>query len=348
MCQDARLTHHDSTVERLCTDRDDDVLSHTLENLGTRDEETVLLEDFAGLGIVPLLDTLLVGKLLDGVAFTSSTRFVASDIVTAEEDTVDGDNLSWLEQADITDDDILDVDDHFTTASDDLDGTVVSLLVELFELSFLLPIIDGTDQDDDSDSDTDGNTFDPFDLGLKATGSRAAVGLVDDVVIGAIDDLVDTESEGDDGSDSEQDLTSISIQVALLVENTHKNLILHRNPHEVEQALGLSNWQIVSTVDFPPLVHRSGPLRAGSVGGELVPVDGSWLGGFSFVGSDEKTFGSVESSLFRFHGSQECFVVARERSPSFSLLVSVGTSLAQVPTVPTDSPLPCRPSVWGS
>lgn len=211
MCQNARLTHHDSAVERLCTDRDNDVLSHTLENLCTGDEETVLLEDFAGLGIVPLLDTLLVGKLLDGVTLTGSTRFVASDIVTTEEDTVDGDDLSWLEHADITDDNILDVDDHFTTASYDLDSTVVSLLVELFELSFLLPIINGTDQDDDKDGDADGNTFDPFDLGLDTTGGWAAVGLVDDVVVWATNNLVDTESKGDDGGDGKQNLTSISM-----------------------------------------------------------------------------------------------------------------------------------------
>lgn len=104
---DPKLTHHQTTVERLGTDGDDDVFTNTLGNLGTRDQETVLLQGLSGGQRVALLDTLFVGSLLDQVGFTGSTRLVALDVVTSEEDTVDGKNFTSLDDTDVTDENVL-------------------------------------------------------------------------------------------------------------------------------------------------------------------------------------------------------------------------------------------------
>ena len=105
--KDAKLTHHQTTVERLGTDGDDDVFTDTLGNLGTRDQETVLLQGLAGRQRVALLDALFVRSLLDQIRFTSSTRLVTLDVVTTEEDTVDGQDFTSLDDTDVTDEDVL-------------------------------------------------------------------------------------------------------------------------------------------------------------------------------------------------------------------------------------------------
>ena len=76
-----------------------------------------------------LFQALLIGKLFDRIGFTGSTRFVATDIVTSKEYTVDGKNLSRLEQTDVTDNDVADVDDLFGTVSNTFDSSIFSLFV---------------------------------------------------------------------------------------------------------------------------------------------------------------------------------------------------------------------------
>lgn len=200
------LTQQDPSVERVLSDRDDDVLADTLENLSARDHETVALGVLARLECLALFHALLVRELLDRVTFTCSARLVAADVVTAQENTVDGQNLSGLEQADVADNDILDVDDHFRAASNTLYRTVVPLLVELLELAFFLPVVDGTDQDDNGDSDTDGNTLNPVDLGGDTPSRRLTTLIVEDNVVRRTQILVETESERDDGDDGKQNL----------------------------------------------------------------------------------------------------------------------------------------------
>lgn len=108
LCQlHCRLTHHETTVERLGTDGDDDVFTDTLGNLGTRDQETVLLQGLAGGQRVALLDAFLVRSLFDQVGFTGGTGFVALDIVTTEEDSIDGQDFTSLDDTNVTDHDVL-------------------------------------------------------------------------------------------------------------------------------------------------------------------------------------------------------------------------------------------------
>ena len=113
------LTHHQTTVERLGTDGDDDVFTDTLGNLGTRDQETVLFQSLSGGQRVALLDTLFVGSLLDQVGFTGSTRLVALDVVASEEDTVDGKNFTGLDDTDVTDENVLRYDGNVSTIAAD-------------------------------------------------------------------------------------------------------------------------------------------------------------------------------------------------------------------------------------
>jgi hypothetical protein len=224
-----KLTHHQTTVERLGTDGDDDVFTDTLGNLGTRDQETVLFQSLSRGQRVALLDTLFVGSLLDQVGFTGSTRLVALDVVASEEDTVDGKNFTSLDDTDVTDENVLrydklvstlplittgailrtdlGIDSHPSSTSNTVDHPVVLLLVQLLELPLLLPIVDGSDQDDDGNSDKNGDTLDPFDLRFFATsGVVATPGEVFDRLVVHTDGLVNTEDEGDNGGDTQDDL----------------------------------------------------------------------------------------------------------------------------------------------
>lgn len=102
--------HHQSTVERSGTDGNDDVFSDTFSDFGTREQETVLLGLFALFKGLSFGDTVFVGELFDQVGFTSGSRFIALDVVASQKDAVDGDNLSGFENADITDDNVLERD----------------------------------------------------------------------------------------------------------------------------------------------------------------------------------------------------------------------------------------------
>ena len=149
----------------------------------------------------PLVDAFLVRELLDRVTFAGRSGFVASDIVTSDKHTVNGNDLPRLEQGDIPDDDVSNVDDHLGSASNDFDSTVFTFLVELFELTFLLPIVDGSDENDDGDGDTNGYTFDPIDLWIGTALGWGTVLVIERVVGGGTEILVETQSKGYDRSD---------------------------------------------------------------------------------------------------------------------------------------------------
>ena len=74
-------------------------------------------------------------------------------------------------------------------------------LLELLELTFFLPIIEGTDENDDEDSNSDSYTFYPIYLGKGAdsgsfgtSGRRKSIWRCTEI-------LVETESERYDGGD---------------------------------------------------------------------------------------------------------------------------------------------------
>lgn len=71
------------------------------------------------------------------------------------------------------------------------------------ELTLLLPIVNGTDEDDDENGDRDGDTLDPVNLSFGA-GRAAASGRLVRVRRGT-EVLVETEGEGDDGGDGKDD-----------------------------------------------------------------------------------------------------------------------------------------------
>lgn len=123
--------------------------------------------------------------------------------MTTDEDAVDGNDLSRLEDSDVTDEDVVDRDRLLVARPNDLHATVVLLSVELLELLLLLPVIDRADKDDDGNSNHDGDTLNPLDRGDLDV---AALGFGVDVVGVATDGLVDTEGERDGGGDAENDL----------------------------------------------------------------------------------------------------------------------------------------------
>ena len=72
----------------------------------------------------------------------------------------------------------LDIDLMFLSITDYLDSAVFLLHVEFVELSLLLPIVEGTDQDDNDDGDDDGGTFHEADARRIADARRVvATGL---------------------------------------------------------------------------------------------------------------------------------------------------------------------------
>ena len=193
-----RHTHENPPVERQLAHTGHNILSDAFQHFGTRHQETVLLQLGPRLGFVALGNALLEGILLDRIRFASSARLVASHTVTLDKDTIDGNDFSRFEQSDITDTNILGVDQHLGSTADDLHLTVFALFVQLGELAFLLVIIDRANQDDDGNSDEDGNTFDPVDFGRRAP-IDGVLGTADSVFASA-KRLVETKSEGDSGS----------------------------------------------------------------------------------------------------------------------------------------------------
>lgn len=140
--------------------------------------------------------------------------------MASQKDTVDRNNLSGFKNADITDNNVLlknkqeqlmvhrgtdlGVNDELFTATDNVTSSIILFLVEFLELQFLLIIVDGSDHDDQCDSDENSDTLNPFDLGFSAafrgtSGTGVSVGF-------DTDRLIDTESEGHNGGDTQDDL----------------------------------------------------------------------------------------------------------------------------------------------
>ena len=103
-------THHDTTVETLLTDSDNDVLSITFEDLGARNQEAIRMGirgvesmriDTLAPCLVPEGNALVVVDLFDGFGLSCCTGLVAPDVVAGDEDAVAGDDLTGLEEGNI-------------------------------------------------------------------------------------------------------------------------------------------------------------------------------------------------------------------------------------------------------
>jgi hypothetical protein len=101
-------------VERVLTDVGGDVLSNSLEDLGSRKKEAI---DLTLLRAIELLER----SLANGVRFSSGSRLVATNVMTREEETVDGQDLSRLDVEDVTDDDVVHGHETLGTIADDFD-----------------------------------------------------------------------------------------------------------------------------------------------------------------------------------------------------------------------------------
>ena len=97
------------------------------------------------LGPFPENNTIIIADLFDGVGLSSCPGFTTLDIVAGNEEAVTDDNLTGLEKGDITDKEILDVDDAFGAGPESLDATPHLILVEDVELPFTLPAVEGAD-----------------------------------------------------------------------------------------------------------------------------------------------------------------------------------------------------------
>ena len=78
---------------------------------------------------IPECNTFLVRKLLDRVGLACRAGLIAPNIVTREEYSIAGNNVAGLEQHDIAHDNVVYVDQLFSTITENLDEAVFSLLV---------------------------------------------------------------------------------------------------------------------------------------------------------------------------------------------------------------------------
>jgi hypothetical protein len=108
--------------------------------------------------------TFVVRDLPDGVWLACCARLVAFDVIPAQEDTITRDNFARLKDGDVTHNDVLlndfevskvrgrcetylDVNCTLYAVTYDFDGSFVFLVIKDLELPFLLPIVDGTNDD---------------------------------------------------------------------------------------------------------------------------------------------------------------------------------------------------------
>src|SRR5690606_37573159 len=104
-----------------------------------------------------------------------------------------------------------------------LDEAVLLLAVKLLELTLLLPVVQRADEGDDGDGHDDGYALDPLDPG--------AIVLLD------TEGLVEAQREGDHGGDAQED----------------EDLVLQRDPNELDEALGLDLREAVHAEDALPV-----------------------------------------------------------------------------------------------
>lgn len=184
-------------MEAVLSHTGDDVRSYSLEYFGTREQEAIDL-------LARLATHLVPDDLPHRITLSRRATLVAPDVVTLEEDTIDGEDLSGFEEEGVADKDVVNGDEAFGTVSEGLDGSFLLLRVEFAELLLLLVVVEGTNEDDDEDGDGDGDSLDPVDGGLDTevvgAASRGVGGRRGAKV------LVETEGERDGSGDRQNDL----------------------------------------------------------------------------------------------------------------------------------------------
>ena len=143
-------TNHDTAVKTLLTNSDDDISAVTVKNPGARNHETISVRirgvDLMSAGALALPDAFVVANLPNGFRLSGGARFITLDVVARNEDTVTGDDLTRLEEGDITHEQFLDVDDVLDTRTDNFDRTPLLPVVEDAELLIPVPIAEGSNQ----------------------------------------------------------------------------------------------------------------------------------------------------------------------------------------------------------
>jgi hypothetical protein len=99
-----RLTHHDTAVETLWSDGDDEVLTDTFQDLRAGNDERILLSVLVD---PPLFESLLWSDFLHRVRLASGARLVASDVVTGNQNTVTRNDFTRFQKREVADKDFL-------------------------------------------------------------------------------------------------------------------------------------------------------------------------------------------------------------------------------------------------
>ena len=94
-------------------------------------------------------DTFLIGELRDLTRLSHRIGFIAPHVVARKEDAVGRNNVAWLEQHHITDDNLADGDQSFSTVADDLYKAMLFLLIESPKLPRPLPVVQRANNDGD-------------------------------------------------------------------------------------------------------------------------------------------------------------------------------------------------------
>ena len=156
------------------------VLTNTLQDLRTGDDERILFSIFADL---PVFESFVWSNLLDRIRLASRVRLVTSGAVTSNQNTVTKDDFTRFQKGEVADKDVLrkiqstkimpravkiltdsNIDLLFPSITNDLDGTVFLLLIQYAEWSILLSVIERTDEDDNHNGNDDRETFYEIDL----------------------------------------------------------------------------------------------------------------------------------------------------------------------------------------
>ncbi len=117
----------------MLADGQDDHLAGALQNLGAGDQEGV-----DGLSVLPGRDV-----LLDADGFTSHGGLVGDDVVTLDEESVDGDDLPGFHDLYVADEEFLDVDVPDLAVADDVHVFATGDRVQLLELLLFDPVVAG-------------------------------------------------------------------------------------------------------------------------------------------------------------------------------------------------------------
>ena len=106
-------------------------------------------------------DAFLVGNL-DCIRLTRRTGLIASHVVTRKEDAIARNNVAWLDEYYIANDNLVRMDLLGFIVADDLDKTMFFLLLIRHKLFLLLPVVQRTNEDNNKDISDDSSALSPI------------------------------------------------------------------------------------------------------------------------------------------------------------------------------------------